>query len=409
MAKLTKTYITQLPPPEAGQRIIWDDEQGGLGIRVTKGSKSFVFQARQRGQSIRMTLGGWPDWSVDMARERARELAVKIDKGIDPREEGRKQEAEGVTLETIFTKFMDERELKDRTRYDYQRYLDKHLADWKAKPVKSIGADMVMKRYKDIAASKSGAAQASSVMRMMRSVLNYAKAEMGADVLTNNPVATLTAKKAWLRDNARTDHLRNHEIKPFIEAVRGLDNPVMAAYIEFILLTGARRGEAATLRWRDVDVKARTVTFKDTKNHDDRVLPITPRVAELLEQMRAIRMGEYVFATMGKDGKPTHITEPRKAMMSANKQAGSAVTVHGLRRTYATVLEGLDCPMYPLKTLLGHSTKGDVTTAHYTQITVERLRPWAEKYEAYMLALIGDAKGGEVVPLCKQAVERKEA
>ena len=84
---------------------------------------------------------------------------------------------------------------------------------------------------------------------------------------------------------------------------------------------------------------------------------------------------------MDKNGKPTHISEPRKAVTAANEIAGSAVTVHGLRRTFAAVLESLDCPAYPLKALLGHRMKSDVTTAHYTQITVKRLRPWAEKYE----------------------------
>ena len=117
-------------------------------------------------------------------------------------------------------------------------------------------------------------------------------------------------------------------------------------------------------------------------------------------------MGEYVFATVGKDDKPTHIVEPRKAVMAANKISGAQVTVHGLRRTYPTVLESLDCPAYPLKTLLGHSTKGDVTTHHYTQLSIERLRPWAERYEQHLLKLVGDAGGGKVVTLCKQKTEQ---
>ncbi|SEL32464.1 Phage integrase family protein [Nitrosovibrio tenuis] len=99
-------------------------------------------------------------------------------------------------------------------------------------------------------------------------------------------------------------------------------------------------------------------------------------------------MGDYVFSSMGKDGNAGRICEPRKAMLRANKAAGSEVTVHGLRRTFATVLESLDCPAYPLKALLGHSMKGDVTASHYTQIGVERLRPWLEKYERFMLKLI---------------------
>ncbi len=156
----------------------------------------------------------------------------------------------------------------------------------------------------------------------------------------------------------------------------------MGAYLELVLLTGAWRTEAATLRWKDIDMKAGVLRFKDAKNHTDRQMPITSRIGELLDGMKALKMGQHVFATMGKNGKPTHLSEPRRALITANAAATSAVTTHGLRRTYATVLESLDCPAYPLKALLGHSMKGDVTTAHYTQITVERLEVMGGKIRA---------------------------
>lgn len=396
--KLTKHFIAQLPDvPKGKQRIIWDSTQRGLGLRCTAGARSFVFQARLNGRTIRTTVGAWPDWSVDNAREQARELAVMIDRGIDPRLV-KKQGNDGVTLGDAYDGLMADRQLKVRTRRDYERYLNHYLAAWKPKALSSIDTGMVIKRYRDIAASKSGAAQAPSVMRFLRSVFNHAQATYGRSVVPENPVAMLTAKRAWFRDNARTDHLRSHEIKPFLGAIRALPNPVMAAYIEFLLLTGARRGEAATLKWTDVDSNSRTFTFRDTKNHTDRVMPTTGRTAALLEAMRAIRLGEYVFGVLEKQSKPTHIKEPRKAMAAANRAAGSAVTVHGLRRTYATLLESLDCPAYPLKALLGHSLKGDVTTAHYTQLNVERIRPWAERYEQHVLKLVGDITGGVVLP-----------
>lgn len=98
-------------------------------------------------------------------------------------------------------------------------------------------------------------------------------------------------------------------------------------------------------RWRDISFKGRTLTFRDTKNHTDRTIPITPHMNTLLESMKDWRMGEYVFGSTGKDGKPVKINEPRRAMQRANKAASSEVTVHGLRRTYATVLEVWIAPL----------------------------------------------------------------
>lgn len=408
MPNLTKSFVERLPKPPSGtQRFEWDDSIKGFGVRLTPGSRTFILDRKFNGRTIRLSIGRFPEWSVQTARDRARELIVMMDKGIDPRQEAKKQAEEGVTLATVFEQFLSERQLKERTKIDYRRYLDHYLTAWKNRAITRIDGEMVSKRYKEIATSSSGPAQASSVMRFLRSVLNYAKATYGSDVLPENPVVTLTAKRIWIRDNARTDHLRVHEVRPFIEALRALPNPVIGAYLEFILFTGVRRSEAAQLKWRDVDTRARTLTFRETKNHTDRTIPLTPRVGELMELMKGWQMGEYVFSTMGKDGKPTHLVDPRKALWAANKIAGSDVTVHGLRRTYATLLESLDCPTYPLKALLGHSLKGDVTSTHYTQIGVERLRPWAEKYDAYLLKLLKGPAAENVVALYDQPRPRQ--
>ncbi|CAG9195944.1 Site-specific recombinase XerD [Paraburkholderia caribensis] len=390
MANITKTYVERsaVPRDDGKPAFYFDDEIKGFGIRATSGAKTFIVDRKLNGKTIRVSIGRYPAWSVQAARDRAKELIVELDKGNDVRQQEKRRSDAAVTLQTAFEKFMSERPLKPRTQLDYRRYMEHYLSDWLGKAIANIDSDMIMARYRNIAKSSSGAAQASSVMRTLRSVFNFAIATYGRAVIPENPVASLTAKRAWLRDKARTDHLRPHEIKPFVLAARALPNAVMGAYIEFVLLTGARRSEAATLKWKHVDRKARTLTLKETKNHTDRILPITPRVAEILDAMWHVKIGEFVFAARDKDNKASHITEPRKAMTTLNTAAGSTVTVHGLRRTFSTVLESLDCPGIPLKSLLGHSLKGDVTTAHYTQITVERLRPWAERYEQNMLALI---------------------
>ncbi len=43
----------------------------------------------------------------------------------------------------------------------------------------------------------------------------------------------------------------------------------------------------------------------------------------------------------------------------------------------------------------------DVTTAHYTQISVERLRPWVKKYEQYLLKVTGNTRSAKVLRLGK--------
>jgi len=53
-------------------------------------------------------------------------------------------------------------------------------------------------------------------------------------------------------------------------------------YVLAALQTGARRGELASLTWGDVDLKARTLTFRHTKNGHARTVPVTETLREML-------------------------------------------------------------------------------------------------------------------------------
>ena len=388
MPSLTKTFINNLTPPDKGQTFHWDEQQRGLGLRVTPGSKSFVFQKRVNGKPVRTTIGPWPDWTVETARAEARRLAVSVDKGADPRQEKIKRQQEQITMGVAFERFLNDRELAPRTQSDYQYYVKRYFSDWLNKTMVAIDADTVARRYKKIAESSAGGSQASAAMRMLRSLFNFSMA-VWEDTITSNPVDALRKRKLWLRENRKDDRLLPSQVAPWIEAVRGWNGPVMAGYVEFILLTGCRRSEASELLWKDVDLDRLILVFRDTKNGTDREIPIAPRCAELLAGIKPFRMtgSGLVFPSTNRKGEivPTHW--PAKLIAAANQAADAVVTTHGLRRTFTNILEAQDCPAYPLKRLLGHGSGGDVTAQHYLVHDVERLRPWMLKYESALLSM----------------------
>ena len=67
----------------------------GFGVRVTAaGAKSFVMNYRNRAhRERRFTIGQWPDWSVLKAVKTAKDLRQRIDRGEDPMDDRRKQDA----------------------------------------------------------------------------------------------------------------------------------------------------------------------------------------------------------------------------------------------------------------------------------------------------------------------------
>ena len=162
-----------------------------------------------------------------------------------------------------------------------------------------------------------------------------------------------------------------------------------------LILTGLRRQEAATLRWDQIDIAAKTLTVLDTKNHESHTLPLSNYLYELLLSRSLRKTNDYVFPGTGAAG---YIIEPRKQMVHVTKASGVHFTVHDLRRTFITIAEGLDISAYALKRLMNHKMNGDIT-AGYIVADVERLRKPMQQITDYLLKCMGVQKSSEVVAI----------
>jgi hypothetical protein len=86
--RLTPDRIRRLKlPAEVAQAFLWDTDAPRLAVRVTAGSKAFIFESKLNRQTIRTTIGDVLAWNLDDARNEARRLQTTIDQGTDPRQE----------------------------------------------------------------------------------------------------------------------------------------------------------------------------------------------------------------------------------------------------------------------------------------------------------------------------------
>ena len=85
--ELTSGLIDRLRCPAGTQQVfLRDSKSPGLRVRATSGgSKSFVFEAKLRRQTVRRTIGDVRAWSIEAARSEANRLRVALDMGNDPR------------------------------------------------------------------------------------------------------------------------------------------------------------------------------------------------------------------------------------------------------------------------------------------------------------------------------------
>lgn len=164
-----------------------------------------------------------------------------------------------------------------------------------------------------------------------------------------------------------------------------MQSKMVADYLLFLLLTGLRRQEAATLKWSDIDLDDRSFTLSDTKNRELLTLPLTNFISSLLESREAATDSEYVFAG---DGKAGYLIEPRRQVQKVIDLSGVPFTPHDLRRTFITLAESIDISAYALKRLVNNKMTNDVT-AGYIVSDVERSRKPMEQISTRLQQYFG--------------------
>jgi hypothetical protein len=174
--KLTKMVVDKLKLPVTGnQKRYYDDTLKGFGVRVTlSGAKSFFIEKVIDGKQKRITIGRYPDLTVEQARQEAQKILGKIATGIDPVAEKKEAATKNITLRQAFQDYVATRKnLKKTTVIDYERVLNQVVKDWLDKPLLSITKEKIAKRHAAHGETKSQA-RANLAMRLLRALFNFA-------------------------------------------------------------------------------------------------------------------------------------------------------------------------------------------------------------------------------------------
>lgn len=382
--KLNKTEIEKIPAPESGYKLYRDDTIPGFALRVTSnGVKTFVLEKRINGKFKRISIGRFGEITPVIARGQAQKLLGEIATGIDPIAQRAQKKTNALTLEDLAkTYFKARTQLKSSTVADYQRLLNEGLKDWRTRPVSSISKDAVLKKHEEL--SKRSPARANLTMRFLRALFNFAYFEYedadGKSLFPENPVKKLSQRKAWNRIRRKETFIKTSEIKAWLDAVRNLQDmrkdglaATAKVYIQFLLFTGLRKTEAATLCWEQVDFKEGSLIVLDTKNRKDFAIPFSDYIINLLQEHweNSAQKTGYIFP--GGSGK-SHIKDIRDQLEKIKKASGLKYTCHDFRRTYTTIAESLDISEYTIKRMINHSLPQNDVTAGYIGWDLDRAR-----------------------------------
>lgn len=375
----TVSALEQLPLPIVGARAVWHDTRApGLQLRVTaSGVKTFSWfrWVKGAGKPERMTLGRWPEMSIDDARDHVARLNAATADGACPATERREARAEQ-TFGDLFTLYL-ERWSKPRKRtwsHDLA-YYQKHIAQ----ALGSVRLSQITRREIADLHAKIGQAHptmANRVLALVSSIMGRAR-EWGVWE-GENPCLGVRRYPEQKRDR----FLSGEEIQCFLAALEEEPKPLLRAFFLLSLLTGARRGNVTAMRWEEIDESRQAWRIPDTKNGQPVTVPLVPMAMEILGQLRQEAESEWVFPSPR--SVTGHLVEPRKAWERVLARAGiEGARIHDLRRTMGSwqAITGASLPV--IGKSLGH--KSQQATAIYARLSLDPVREaMAKATEAMM-------------------------
>lgn len=404
MPKLTKTVVDDLKPAD-GDRVVWDAELKGFGVRVrSSGVKTYVVQYRNGdGISRRMALGKHGALTPDKARKLALKQLGAVAGGDDPASE-RKARRAGKTVSEICDWYLAEagagrllgrtrKPIKATTVKNDRTRIEAHirpllggralrtltLGDIEAMQAKIAAGTTkaTRKRSGRGANTKGGPGVAGRTVATLRMILGHAKRWQ---LIEHNPalgVRQIASKK-------RTRRLSEEEIIALGAAMREADafgeNRVGLAAVTLMLMTGFRRGEALGLRYAWLG--ANCVHFPDTKT-GPQTRTIGKAVSALIQSQK--RSDEQVFV-FPSDRADTHLIAADKTIARLCHLAGlKDVTLHTLRHTFASVAADMGYSELTIAGLLGHASLG--ITQRYVHLD-KALAVAADDVSGHILSLL---------------------
>lgn len=371
-----KASLDALPLPAAGKRnYYYDVKMRGLGISITSnGAKSFIVYRWVNGKPERVTLGRYPDLSIEQARRMASEVNATIAKGENPNDKRRNDRTE-ITLGKMFAEYLERHaKIHKKEWKEDENQFNRYLEPWEKRKLSSITKNDIQKLHHEIGRDKGNYA-ANRLLSLMSILFNKAN-EFGLwDKI--NPASGI--KK--FPEKSRDRFLQVDELPRFFEALAQEPNDIIRDYFLLSLLTGARRSNVQSMRWDQINLKQGEWYIPDTKNKTPQTIPLMEEAIIILRRRKEVSSSDYVFPSTGKTG---HLTEPKTGWKRILERAGiSNLRIHDLRRTLGSWQARTGASLAIIGKSLNH--KSPQATAIYARLDLDPVRASVEKAVGAML------------------------
>jgi integrase len=349
--RLTPAFVQKATAMRDQDRtIFWDETLRGFGFVVTaNGARSYCVQYRAGRRSRRMTIPAV--LGLEQARKQAKGLLGQAAMNQDPLAERRKREqAAENTLRSVVEEYF-RREGKAQRSGRIKRAIFERLILPKLGPrqIDDIRRHDVV-RLLDKIEDENGPVMADRVLAILGRLFSWhaSRSENFRSPLVRG------MRRSNPRERARTRILTDAELRTvWTTAERRQD--AFAYLLRFLLLTAARRSEAADMTRDELDGADWVIPGARYKTKGDHLIPLSAKAQALLAVMPRIGPAAFVFTTSG-SGPITSFGAMKTAFDEASGVTGWRL--HDLRRTARSLMSraGVDADI--AERCLGHTIVG---------------------------------------------------
>jgi integrase len=208
-------------------------------------------------------------------------------------------------------------------------------------------------------------------------------------------------QRGWAKAGHREQVIERHQwpvLFTAFNAMRESGHPgqaIGADWLQFVALTGLRRGESSRIEWAWINPKVRTLTIPGThtKNGKPHVVPLTAEHEEIIERRRRENPpgSKWVFPSPRFSEEPGPIScagsAKRGPWGAVVEHGGPKASTHVLRHSFATIASEIGVPVFTVRRLLNHSAPSADITARYVSVSGDHARESMEKVVKFIVGL----------------------
>lgn len=399
-----------------------DVESRGLYLQVGPNrTKSWLLRFELNKRERFMGLGGYPDFSLKQARERARAARQLLADGIDPieakeadRAKRALESAKNITFEQAARQYEAQHGRKWKNRKAAAQFLSTLSAYVfpviGALPVGEIDTGLLLRVFERDHPEQPGKTfweavpeTASRVRGRIENVLDWATVRRYR--VGDNPARWRGNLEHVLPARSQIAQQQHHAALPYAEIPEfclalGKREGSAARALEFTILTAARTSETIGAKWGEIDLKEKvwTIPAGRMKASREHRVPLSDRALSLLRDLPSERHNDHVFFGPSKGAGLSNM-----AMASVLKRMGRAsITVHGFRSTFRDwAAERTNYPNHVVEMALAHVIGDKVEAAYRRGDLFEKRRKLMAEWAKYCIT--GGMKTGTVISIRQAA------